>query len=358
MTASDNSQSDNRPADVQALDAEIVRLINQRYELAQQAGGSAAGLPASDQENQLLARLDAANDGPLQADTLRAVFREILSGETALLRPVSVAYLGPEMTFSHLATTRKFGESVQTRSKQTIIDIFEDVEKDVADYGVVPVENSTEGAVTVTFDQFHQTSVKIVSELYMRIHHHVLAQGALEDIRVLYSHPQVLGQCRRWIQQNLPRCEVTPVSSTSVAAAKVAEDVGAGAVAGLLAAEKYGLNIVSRNVEDISENTTRFLVLGKHSPPPSGDDKTSILFALEDRVGALYDALYAFKTNDVNLAMIQSRPSKQRSWDYFFFVDFMGHAEDPVNRSAIAALEENCKFVKQLGSYPRSPDPV
>lgn len=349
-------------AAIAQLDATILDLLNQRLDLARQAGAPAPVQVSTDREQEALARLEAANAGPLPREALRAIYREILSAEEALTRPRRVAYFGPAMTNTHLATLRKFGQSTQTVAKATIADVFDEVDKDRADFGVVPFENSTEGAVTSTFDlfgDFTDSDVGIVGEVYMRIHNHLMATGDMKDLRVLYSHPQVFGQCRRWLLQNLPQCSLVEVGTTVAGARRAAEEgPGSGALANELAAAHFGLRVLQHSVEDVSGNTTRFLVLGKTPPPPGRQDKTSILFDVKDRVGALYDALLPFKENEVNLTMIQSRPAKDRSWGYLFFVDFLGHADDPGIRRAIAGLSEHCEFVKRLGSYPHSPDSV
>ncbi len=347
--------------EMRELDRQIIELVNQRYRKAVEA--VAGGLPVpelttADLEQRALCELTEINRGPMSEQTLQAVYREIISGQFALVRPVKVAFFGAEGSFTHLATLRKFGESVETTSRQAVGDVFDDVAKGTVDFGVVPVENSTEGAVTVTFDLFQEASVKIYSEIYVRIHHYLLANYPREELRVIYSHPQVFGQCRRWIQQNLPKCDLVEVSNTTAGAERAAREEHAGALAGILAAEKYGLKVLARNVEDFSENITRFLVLSRRSPERTEDDKTSVMFVIEDKVGALYDSLLPFKTRGVNLSMIQSRPSKRKSWDYLFFVDCLGHFSDAKLQDALSELSNQCKFVKILGSYPRAQEPV
>ncbi len=276
------------------------------------------------------------------------------AGGTPPLPPLSVAYFGAETSFTHQAALRQFGTHVTALSMATIADVFDAVEQGKVHEGVVPVENSTEGAITVTFDLFSDKAVTIAAEVYMRIHHHLLANGPLEAITVVYSHPQVFGQCRRWLQQHLPGRSLVEVGSTPLAAARAAAEPNAAALAGTLAADKHGLKVLHRNIEDSTENTTRFLVLSKQAPLPTGDDKTSLMFGVEDRVGALYDALVPFKENGVNLSMILSRPSRKRTWDYVFFVDFQGHIHDAASQRAVEGLRRHCRSVKHLGSYPRA----
>lgn len=348
-------------AELRQLDARIIALINERYQLALR--GRDRGLPVpelttADLEHLTLDKLHALNAGPMLPATLQAVYREILSGQFALVRPLQVAYFGSEGSFTHLATLRKFGDSVQTVSRPTVADVFEDVAKGSVDFGVVPVENSTEGAVTVTFDLFAEASVSIYSEVFVRIHHHLMAHGDMDQLKVVYSHPQVFGQCRRWIQQHLAKCDLVEVTSTTVAAERAAREPHAGALGSELSADRHGLRLLASNIEDFTENITRFLVLSTRSPEPTGDDKTSLMIAIQDRVGALYDSLLPFKHHGVNLSMIQSRPSKRKSWDYLFYVDCLGHRHDAKLQAVMAELQQYSKAVKVLGTYPRATEPV
>jgi chorismate mutase / prephenate dehydratase len=357
-----DAPTDEAAKAVAAVDEKLIQLLNQRFALtkqvAQSSGQAPLDLAAADLEKDVLPRLLAANAGPLQPATLKAIYREIIAGEQSLLQPVTVSFMGPELTYSHQATLKKFGASVKSRCRANITEVFDDVNRDQVTYGVVPVENSTEGAVTVTFDLLPDTGVKIVAELYLRIHNHLMGRCPLAEIKTVYSHPQPFAQCRRWLQQNLPGRQLVEVASTAAAAARAANEPGTAAIASILAADHYGLQVLAHKIEDLTENTTRFMVLSRHLPPPTGDDKTSLVFAVDDRVGALYDALLPFKEHQVNLTMIQSRPSKRKSWDYYFFVDFLGHIDDPAPSRAIAALRQQCRMVKHLGSYPRAQDPV
>ncbi len=270
-----------------------------------------------------------------------------------------ITYFGPEATFTHQAARSKFGADADMAPCSTVTDVFEAVAAGRSDFGVVPVENSTEGVVTMTFDlfhRFHEAGVQITDEIYLPIHHNLLVKPGmtLDEIEKIYSHPQVLGQCRQWLLNSMPQCECVAASSTSAASTTAQSSDGVAALAGTLAAETYGLEILVTDVEDLHENITRFLVLSRRPTTPSGDDRTSLMFATKDKVGALYDALLPFKEYGVNMSMIQSRPSKQKSWEYVFFVDFIGHISESQSADAVAGLAEHCEFVEVLGSYPRT----
>lgn len=327
------------------LDRQLLQTLNQRFAMI----ADAPDLARTDH----LAALRAENPGPLPDATLTTVYRELLAGAAALVRPVRVAYLGPEGTFTHQAALNHFGHTVDAVSHHTIGDIFDDVQHRRADFGVVPIENSTEGAVTDTCDLFYDHKVLICAEILLEIHHHLLASCPLSDIRTVYSHPQVFGQCRRWLQENLGSCQLVEVSSTSAAAERAAREPHAAALAGAIAGNRYSLEVLRENVEDLSENITRFLVLSRTPAAPSNDDKTSIMLAIKDRVGALYDALLPFRDNGLNLTLIHSRPSRRKNWEYHFFVDYLGRADSDASRRTLDALAPHCKFVKILGTYPR-----
>jgi chorismate mutase/prephenate dehydratase len=286
--------------------------------------------------------------------TLRAVYREIMSGALALEHPLTIGYLGPEATFSHLAARVKFGRSVSYAARDTIADVFKDVEADRVDYGCVPVENSTEGAVNHTLDMFVSSSARICAELDTPIHHNLMARCPFESIRLVYSHAQILGQCRRWLQENLPGVPVCEAPSSTKAASLALSEDGVAAIASELAAELYDLPVLRAHIEDNPDNTTRFMIIGKQHPAATGDDKTSVCFSIKERVGGLYDSLVPFKKHNLALTMIESRPSKRRNWEYLFFVDFLGHESDPDVARALEELEEICDFVRVLGSYPRA----
>jgi len=263
-----------------------------------------------------------------------------------------VAYLGPQATFTHSATRTHFGDNVTCEACETIGDVFSCVQDGTANYGVVPIENSTEGAVTHTLDQFAGSPLKIYAEIYLSISHNVLAKVPQNKITHLYSHPQVFGQCRNWLRANMPGVDQIAVSSTARAAEMAAQEADAGALASSLAAELYGLDILTKDIQDLSGNITRFLVISTQRAEPTGHDKTSVLFAVKHEVGALYGALKAFKNSGINMMKIESRPSKEKAWEYHFFVDIEGHVRDRRVENALAGMSESCTFVSVLGSYP------
>jgi len=343
---------------VDAVDQRIVALLNRRTRLALQIGrlkqqtGDEIYAPA--RERTVLRRLAVLNRGPLTPAALRAIYREIMSASLALEHPLVIAYLGPPATFTHEAACSRFGASVNYLPCETICDVFTAVQKRAALYGVVPIENSIEGAVTHTLDQFTDTALRICAEIYLPIALHLMAPIALPRIRRVYSKSEVFGQCRRWLHAHLPGVDLVPVSSTARAAEMAARERGAGALAGALAAELNGLRLLARDVQDFSGNTTRFLVIGAQYGRPTGQDKTSVFFAVKHKVGALYGALEAFKRARINMTKIESRPSKSKAWEYYFFVDVDGHADDPHLQRALADMAEHCTLLTVLGSYPRA----
>ncbi len=343
---------------IDLLDKQILALLNKRFDIAGEIGKvkRASSVNAYDPEREaaLLKKLCNLNPGPIKNETLRAIYREILSGTLSLQTPLSVAFLGPATTFTHQAALAMFGSSVDYVPQPTIPDVFMAVDRGQTDYGTVPVENSTEGAVTHTLDMFVDSTVKICAEINMSIHHNLLGRCRKEELKVLYSHPQVFGQCRRWLQRNLPDIPLVEIASTTEAAAKCAKEPLAGALASKLAATRFELNVLDENFEDFGDNITRFLVLGKRNPERTGNDKTSVLFVLRDRVGALYDSLLPLREHGINLSFIESRPSRRKSWEYYFFVEFLGHVSEPRIKEALDELSENCQFVKILGSYPKA----
>jgi chorismate mutase / prephenate dehydratase len=296
--------------------------------------------------------VDALNKGPLTNENLNAIYREIMSASLSLEHELKIAYLGPRATFTHQAAQARFGGSVDYLAAGTISDVFAMVENRQADYGVVPVENSSEGAVTHTVDQFYGTPLKICAEIFFPISHNLLAKTGLKEIRRVYSKLEALSQCRRWLNENLPGVVQIPVESTAHAAELAAAERDGAAVASTLAAQLYQLNIVAENIQDLSGNITRFIVLGKEFGGPSGRDKTSILFSVKHKAGALYDSLRVFYERGINMTKIESRPNKAKVWEYNFFVDFEGHAQDPAVQQVMDELSEHCTLLKVLGSYP------
>ncbi len=345
-------------SEIDRLDEEIVALLNRRAGCALEIGRLKKGenrLPyAPEREQAIYKRLSAINQGPLPLETLKAIYRELMSGCISLEHPVVVAYLGPEYSFTHLAARRKFGSTVHYRSQPTIAAVFDEVSHGRVTYGVAPIENSTEGGISDTMDCFLTTGLKICAELVVPIHLSLLSNTPLDDIRRIYSKAQAIAQCRVYLATHVPRAELVDASSTARAAEIAAAEEGAGAIASREAAEAYGLGVAEENIEDASLNATRFLVIARETSRPSGSDKTSIMFSIKDEVGALFNMLKPFLDAGINLTRIESRPSKQRAWDYIFFVDLEGHMNDAAVSGALSQLEQRCKFLNVLGSYPAS----
>lgn len=341
---------------VDKLDSCIVALLNQRAGLSSKIGKvkikSQKGIYSSDREKEVLTRLAKISRGPLNSKALEAIYREIMSASLSLEKPLTIAYLGPQATNTHFAALKKFGSSVNYHACDNISDIFNEVEKETCDYGVVPVENSIEGVVTHTLDMFMDSDLKICAQILLEVSHNLLSNSPKEKIKKIYSNPQVFGQCRIWLETNLPRAELVEVTSTSKAAQIAAKEKGAACIASILAAQVYGLKVVARDIEDSPHNITRFLVIAKDDVGQTGDDKTSLMFSIKDRVGALHDMLVPFRKYKINLTKIESRPSKRKAWDYYFFVDLTGHRLDKNVKKALAELEDKCKYLKVLGSYP------
>lgn len=341
---------------IDGIDTKLVRLLNERTKLVLEIGRlkrqAGEEIYAPDREEAVLRRIVQKGTGPLPAESLRAIYREVMSSALALEKPLVIAYFGPAGTFTHMAVIQKFGSSLKYEPLPDIADVFTEVAKGRADYGVVPIENSTEGAVTHTYDMFVDSELKICAQIVSPIRHNLMAACSRQEIKKLYSHPQVFAQCRQWLQLNMPHVERIEVSSTTRAAELARTEAGAGALASSLAAEMYGLRILDENVQDSSENVTRFLVIGRKFPGPTGHDKTSIMFSVQDRVGALHDSIASFKKYRINMTKIESRPSKKKAWEYYFFVDFLGHCQDARVKKALAELARHTMFVKILGSYP------
>jgi len=349
------SLNDHRQA-IDKLDLDIVRLLNERtrHVLAIGAVKLRAGkeIYAPHRERLVLERLCKLNQGPITGDSLRAIYREIMSSALSLQKAMAVAYLGPEATFTHQAAIRRFGSSLKYVPLDSIADVFAEVAKRRAEYGVVPVENSTEGVVTHTLDMFADSDLKIVAQIVMPVQQCLMSNGPREEIKKLFVHPQSLAQCREWVHTNLPHVEIIETSSNARSAERAAAEPGAAAIAGVLAAERYALDILEFDVQDNQANATRFLVLGRECSPPTGHDRTSVMFSTLHRVGALHQALAPIARAKINMTKIESRPNKRKAWEYFFFADIEGHIDDPTVTKAMRLLERHCKFVKVLGSYP------
>jgi len=342
---------------LQALDENIVRLLNKRAELSIEIGAykRECSLEVYDpcRERELCSHLEAINEGPLNASSLRQIYREILSVSRSLQKPIRVAYLGPEASFTHLAARSHFGGSHELAAHPTVFDVFEEVEKGRADFGVVPVENSLEGSVKQTLDKLISTSLNIVGDVYLPISHCLMSvSGKMDKVKRVYSHPQALAQCQRWLRNNLPQRVLHEEDSTAKAAQRVLGDKEAAAVGSKAAALTYGLEVIAEGIEDHPLNVTRFLILGEGINRATGRDKTSILFGARHEPGALLMSLTPFSDRGINLTKIVSHPIRERIWEYLFFVDFAGHADDPKVSACLEQLGEACTFVKLLGSYP------
>ncbi len=284
---------------------------------------------------------------------LRAVYTEIMSASRELEQPLKISFLGPEATFTNMAALKKFGSSSELVAMNSISDVFKAVEKDQADYGVVPIENSTEGTVTHTVDMFLYSDLQIVAEISLEINHNLISKYKLSEIKRVYSNPQALAQCREWLSKNLPKAELIEASSTAKAAELAQLYHSSAAIASELAAEKFKLNILAPAIEDSPHNTTRFLVIGKKAPPKAKRSKTSIVYSVPHKSGALFDSLEPINKNNLNMTKIESRPTKQKQWEYVFFIDFTGHVEDEEVKKAMDELKKRTAFLKILGSYPR-----
>lgn len=341
---------------IDSLDGEIVRLLNERFTAAVEIGrlkheaNAPVYVPA--REKQVFEKVMALNGGPMSDAHVRAIYREIMSAAISMELESSIAFLGPITTYTHQAALSKFGQSLQYLPCETIEQVFEEVEKGRARYGVVPIENSIEGGVTPTQDRLTRTPLKVAAEIYLPIHHCLIVRPGVKTPKKIHSNPQALAQCRNWLSRSFPEAELIPTRSTAGASAEVKKDPEAGAIASRLAAEAFGLEILADNIQDIAGNTTRFLVLGREFGPPSGNDKTSIFFGVRHKTGALFQSLEPLYRAGLNLTKIESRPSKQRAWEYTFFVDLEGHAEDPAVKAALDELAGECLEFTVLGSYP------
>lgn len=343
---------------IDAIDKQLLGLLAQRVDCVHAVGEikKKEGLQiyAPEREELLLQKAVAMAEGKIPEKSVRAIYREIMSCALALEDDLKIAYLGPAGTWTHQAAIKKFGHSVGYSSQANFAEVFDQVARRKADYGVVPIENSTEGAVSHTLDLFVDSPLKICAQILLRIENGLMACIPRDEIKTLYSHPQVFGQCRNWILKHFPEADLVEVSSTTKAAAlakKYAAD-GAAAMGGPLAAEMHGLTMLDECIQDRATNTTRFLVIGEKSCPPTGKDRTSILFSTKDQPGSLVKVLQIFDSIGVNMSKIESRPSKQRDWEYNFYVDLAGHSEDEKIADGIVKLTEYCSMVKILGSYP------
>lgn len=342
---------------IDSIDEDILDALNRRAEVVleiarlKREDGTKFYVPSREQK--IVNRLKKLNKGPFPNDALRPLFREIMSASLALEEPLKVAFLGPEATFTHLAALRHFGSSVAFKPHSSIRSVFEVVDSGKAEFGIVPIENSNEGIVSYTLDLFMDYDLKINAEVIQEVAHNLLSKsGDIKKIKKIYSHPQASAQCRGWLEATFPNIPVLEAASTAKAAEFASEDGKLAAISSELAAKIYDLHFVERNIEDNRRNMTRFLVIAEESPEPTGNDKTSILFSVKDKPGALFDILTPFKKAGINLSKIESRPSKRKAWEYIFFVDMSGHFEDKNVQGAIDAMKDSCLFLKILGSYP------
>lgn len=344
---------------IDSIDDGILELLNKRAELVKEVGKLKAQgkreFYVPNREKEIYDRLTKNNKGPFSNESIRAIFREIISASLSLEHPLKIAFFGPQATYTHLAAIKQFGLSADLVPVKSIADVFDEVERAEANYGVVPIENSTEGIVTHTLDMFVDSNLQVVAEVVLEISHFLLSKsGKTEDIKKVYSHPQPIAQCRNWLAKNLPGTPVIETASTAVAAQMAASNPEVAAIASEFAASIYDLKIARKRIEDNVNNFTRFLVIGKKSPDRSGSDKTSVMFAVKDEAGALYRMLEPFAKHNISLTKIESRPVKTRAWEYVFFIDMEGHISEPDVKEAIDELSKICLFVKVLGSYPRS----
>jgi chorismate mutase/prephenate dehydratase len=344
---------------IDGIDDKLLDLLNERARIVIEIGNikktGKIAFHSPSREREIIERLTGRNNGPFPQDTLKAVFREIMSSSLSLERPLKIAYLGPRATFTHMAGMQQFGLAAQYVPAENIKDVFSEVERGRADYGVVPIENTTSGAVNYTLDMFIDSDLKIAAEIMLEVSQHLMNKsGNLKDIKKIYTISPAAAQCRQWLEKNLPGVPVLDASSTAAAAEMAVDDLTAGAIASEMAAVLYGLQIAGKKIEDNASNITRFLVIAPKSPGKTGRDKTSIMFSIKDKVGALYSMLAPFAESGINLNRLDARPSGRKVWDYVFFLDMEGHIEDEKVARAIESLRKDSMFLKVLGSYPKS----
>ncbi|HOO73065.1 MAG TPA: prephenate dehydratase [Spirochaetota bacterium] len=338
------------------IDENLCALLNERadmYRKTFEARKDSIGGHFVSLKREISDYIDSSYRGALSADIIKRIYGDILSGVFSLVRPVKVAYMGPEGTYSNQAMMDFFGPAIDSISVKTISDVFHDVELSKADFGIVPIENSTEGAVTYTLDELIETELQIIAEKFIRISCSLLSKESdLNRVQKIYTHPQPLGQCRVWLRKNLPEAEICIVDSTTRAADMASHEPGSAALASSLAAELYNLNILAEHVEDSRQNYTRFFIIGREQSRPTGKDKTSIVFSIKDRPGALLGILDHFNKSGINMTKIESRPDKKKMWEYNFFIDFLGHRDDREVDDVLAKIRNDSIYLKVLGSYP------
>lgn len=341
---------------IDEMDHRLVELLNERAKVVVEVGKlksrTDGQIYAPDREKAVLDKIAKLNSGPLPDKTLAAIWRELMSGSFFLERPLRIAYLGPQGSFSHSAAMLKFGQSVEYEAVTDIKSIFDEISKGHSDLGVVPIENSAGGGIGETLDAFIDSDVLICAEVYMAIHHCLLANCSLEDVEKVYSKPEVFAQCRNWLSSTFTEAKTVSVASSARAAQMASEEPNTAAISSEVAADLYDIKIICRNIEDIANNVTRFMVICKKDAKPTGDDKTAMLFSTSHKTGALVDVLQVFRKHGLNLTNIESRPSKKREWEYYFFVDFTGHKTDDSVKEALEAARQHCLQLSVLGSYP------
>ncbi len=344
---------------IDAIDDNLLHLINERLLLARKIGALKerrnGQILDSARESEIMERLSSRNQGPLPNKALALIFTEIFGTSRELQQPQRVSYLGPEATFTHMAARRFFGRSGAFIPQSSIRDVFAAVEKGLSEFGVVPVENSIEGAVNYTLDLFYESELKICAEKYLNISHDLLSVAeSVGDIRMIYSHPQAFAQCRKWLHRYLPEVKLIECRSTAEAAQRAVGDPAAAAIASSEAAQIYNLGVIAEKVQDFSRNVTRFLLIGRKEARPTGRDKTSLMFVTAHSPGALYKALSPIARAGLNMVKLESRPSPHENWSYCFFLDLEGHMNDPAVKATVEEMRGMCMFMKYLGSYPRA----
>ena len=346
--------------EIDALDTHIVELLGRRAEVSRRVGevkqGEDRAVYTPAREAEILDRLTRLSAGALRPDHVRAIYREILSVSRDLQRPPRIAFLGPKATYGHQAALQRFGSAAEYVPATTNPGIVDEVERGAADFGVIPIENSTAGPVGESQDRLVETELKVCDEVTILVAHCLLARCPIEQVETIYAHPQAADQCSRWIARNLPGRHVVPVASNGLAAERAAQERGVAAIAPRVASEVFGLDILAADIQDVSQNYTRFWVVGRRmSERPSGSDKTAVVFSIKDRVGALREVIQIFADAQINLSAIQSRPSKRKAWDYVFFIELSGHAAEPRVQDALRAAEQHTVFLKVLGAWPVEP---
>ena len=344
---------------IDAIDDQMLALLNKRASHVLEIGhikkrGDRQFL-VLEREESIYQRLVALNQGPFPSSAIRPIFREIMSASLSLEKTLQIACLGPEATFSHIAAIQQFGQAVNFTFTRGVPDIFDEVERGRADYGVVPIENSTEGVVNLTLDMFIESPLQICSEVMLAISQCLLStELKLDDIKVVYSHPQPIAQCYNWLAKHMPHADIKETFSTAIAAQMAKTEPGSAAIASEFAAKAHEVPILRQRIEDNAQNYTRFWIIGQQSPGRTGSDKTSIMFSIKDGVGALHEILKPFSTHAINMTKIESRPFRKKPWEYIFFIDIEGHQQDNPIRCALDEVAASAQFMKVLGSYPRS----